>query len=308
MIDSLSASDATFLRSLTKIQQRLERAQREVASGRRVFSASDAPDGVSALLATRAELSANEQLRNNLGRTKAEVDAAENGLQQAIRVMERARTLAAQGQNGFNVESTWTALSLEAGDLLQQMLNVSNLAVEGRFVFAGNNDAVQPFDYDPGLGISGMVTAYAGSTATKQSLFPGGNPFPVARSGEEIFDNQGVDANGVSKSAFAALQQLRDALTARDESGMRDALQAIEASAKNLSNELSFYGATQRRVDEAAASADSTTLRLQTQLSRLEDADLTVAILESQQAQFQLESAFRVRAQRPRQSLFDFLG
>lgn len=305
MIDSLSASDATFLRSLTKIQQRLERAQREVASGRRVFSASDAPDGVSALLATRAELSANEQLRNNLGRTKAEVDAAENGMQQAIRVMERARTLAAQGQNGFNVESTWTALSLEAGDLLQQMLNVSNLAVEGRFVFAGNNDAVQPFDYDPGLG---MVTAYAGSAATKQSLFPGGNPFPVARSGEEIFDNQGVDSNGVSKSAFAALRQLRDALTARDESGMRDALQAIEASAKSLSNELSFYGATQRRVDEATASADATTLRLQTQLSRLEDADLTVAILESQQAQFQLESAFRVRAQRPRQSLFDFLG
>jgi flagellar hook-associated protein 3 FlgL len=305
MIDSLSASDATFLRSLTKIQQRLERAQREVASGRRVFSASDAPDGVSALLATRAELSANEQLRKNLGRTKAEVDAAENGLQQAIRVMERARTLAAQGQNGFNVESTWKALALEAGDLLQQMLNVSNLAVEGRFVFAGNNDSVQPFDYDAGLE---TVTAYAGSAATKQSLFPGGNPFPVARSGEEIFDNPGVDSNGVSKSAFAALRQLRDALTARDESGMRDALQAIEASAKNLSNELSFYGATQRRVDEAMASADAATLRLQTQLSRLEDADLTVAILESQQAQFQLEAAFRVRAQRPRQSLFDFLG
>lgn len=305
MINTLRASDATFLRTVEKIQERSERAQRELASGRRIFAASDEPDGVGALLSTRAELESNDQLRNNLGRTKAEVDAAENGLQQAIKVLERARTLAAQGQNGFNIESTLTALSLEAGDLLQQMLNVSNLAIEGRFIFSGNNDAVQPFDYDPTLA---MATAYAGSAATRQSLFPGGNPFDVARAGETIFDNQGVDESGAPKSAFAALRDLRDALTSQDEVALRSAMQSIEASSKNISNELSFYGAAQRRVGEAAAAAESTSLRLRTQLGRLEDADLTEAIMEGQQSQFQLETAFRVRAQLPRQSLFDYLG
>lgn len=305
MIKTLSASENSFLRSIQKIQARADRAQLEVTSGKRIFSPSDEPDGISALLTTRAEVESNNQLKNNLGRTKAEVDAAENGLQQAIKVLERARTLAAQGQNGFSVDSTWKALTLEAGDLTQQLLNVSNLAIEGRYVFAGNSDNKQPFDYDPSLQ---AVTSYAGSAATRQSLFPGGNPFDIARAGDVIFDNPGVDENGVSKSAFAALKTLRDALDNKDESALRGALQAIETSAKNISGELSFYGAAQRRVTEATSAADSTSLRLSSQLTRLEDADLTAAILDSQQAQFQLKAAFQIRGARKGQSLFDYLG
>jgi len=305
MINSLSASETSFLRNIERIKARVDRAQLEVSSGKRIFTASDEPDGISALLTTRSEIDANDQLKNNLGRTKAEVDAAENGLQQGIKILERARTLAAQGKNGFNVDSTWTALALEAGDLTQQLLNVSNLAVEGRYIFAGNSDGTQPFDYDPSLE---AVTSYAGSAATRQSLFPGGNPFGTARAGDQIFDNAGVDVNGISKSAFAAIKSLRDALTAKDETALTAALQAIETSAKNISGDLSFYGATQRRVTEAVTAAGSTSLRLTTQLTRLEDADLTQSILEMQQAQFQLQSAFQVRGQRPRQSLFDYLG
>lgn len=305
MINTLSAADSAFLRNIEKIQERAERAQKEVSSGRRIFSAADEPDGVSALLTTRAELEATDQIRNNLGRTKAEVDAAENGLQQAVKILERARTLAAQGQNGFNVESTWTALSLEAGDLMQQMLNVANLAIEGRFVFSGNSDSVQPFDFEPSLD---TVTSYAGSVATRQSLFPGGNPFDIARAGDTIFDNPGVDEIGVSKSVFGALRQLRDALQSRDVDTLRSSMQSIEAATKNVANELSFYGAAQRRVTEAASSAEATWLRLKTQLSRLEDADMTEAILETQQARFQLEAAFQVRGQRQNRTLFDYIG
>jgi len=305
MINSLPASEAAFLRTIEKIQARGDRAQLQVSSGKRIFSASDEPDGVSALLTTRAEVEANDQLKNNLGRTKAEVDAAENGLQQAIKILERGRTLSTQGLNGFNVDSTWTALSLEAGDLTQQLLNVSNLAIEGRYIFAGNSDNNQPFDFDPSFG---AVTSYSGSAATRQSLFPGGNPFDIARPGDVIFDNAGVDSNGVPKSAFAALKNLADALANKDENALRGALQAIETSAKNIAGELSFYGAAQRRITEASSAAESTGLRLRNQLTRLEDADLTEAIIESQQSQFQLKAAFQIRGQRPNQSLFDYLG
>jgi flagellar hook-associated protein 3 FlgL len=305
MINTLSSSDNAFLRSIEKIQDRAERAQKELASGKRIFSASDEPDGVSPLLTTRAEIESTEQITNNLSRTKAEVDAAENGLQQAIKILDRARTLASQGQNSFNADSTWSALSLEASDLTQQMLNVSNLAIEGRFVFAGNSDTVQPFDFDPTLE---DVTSYAGGPATRQSLFPGGNPFNVARPGDAIFDNSGVDENGLSKSVFGALRTLRTALESRDPEALRTSIQTIETVSRGLSNEISFYGAAQRRITEATAAADTLSLNLKTQLSRLEDADLTQSILETQQSRFQLEAAFQVRGQRQNRSLFDFIG
>jgi flagellar hook-associated protein 3 FlgL len=305
MINTLSSSDSNFLRTIEKIQQRGERAQKEVSSGKRIFAASDEPDGVSPLLTTRAELESTEQIGKNLSRTKAEVDAAENGLQQAIKILERARTLATQAQNSFNSPSTLDSLSLEAGDLTQQMLNVSNLAIEGRFIYSGNSDSVQPFDFDPSLG---DVTSYAGSAATRQSLFPGGNPFDFARPGDAIFDNSAVDENGVSKSAFAALRDLRNALQSQDSNAMRTSLQSIEAATRNISGELSFYGAAQRRVSEATAAADTMSLQLKSQLSTLEDADLTGSILESQQSRFQLEAAFQVRGQRQNRTLFDYLG
>jgi flagellar hook-associated protein 3 FlgL len=300
MIDSLSSSDSRFLSSLEKIQSRMERAQRELASGKRIFAPSDEPDGISALLSVRAELEANQQTKLNLGRTKAEVDAAENGLQLSVKIMERARVLAGQAQSSFNNEATWEALEQEAADLTQQLLNVSNLAIEGRYIFAGNSDLTQPFTYDPN---TRSVNPYAGSAATRQSLYPGGNPFNVSRSGGEIFDSPNP-----GESSFAALKLLEEALAARDETAVREAMVSVESSAKHLASNLSSYGAIQRRVYEATAAAESTSLRLQTQLTRLEEADAAKSIIDLQQAQFQQQTALQAKASMPRTSLFDFLG
>ncbi len=41
MINTLSATEASFLRAIEKIQARGDRAQLQVSSGKRIFSASD---------------------------------------------------------------------------------------------------------------------------------------------------------------------------------------------------------------------------------------------------------------------------
>ncbi len=300
MINNLNSSDSRFVSALERIQARMERAQRELSSGKRIFVASDEPDGISALLSVRSELESTEQSKLNLGRTKAEVDAAENGLQTAVKIMERARVLAGQAQSGFNDEPTWLALQQEAADLTQQLLNVSNLAIEGRYIFSGNSDTTQPFTYDPNVG---AVNPYAGSAATRQSLFPGGNPFGVARSGGEIFDSQNP-----GESAFAALCELQTSLEARDVTATREAMVNIEGAQKHVSSQLSSYGAIQRRVIEANAAAESTSLRLRTQLARLEEADATQSIIDLQQSEFQQRAALQTRGAMPKTSLFDYLG
>ena len=305
MNDFLSATDSRFLRDLGQIQSKMERAQRQVTSGKRIFGASDEPDGISPLLSTRAELAANSQLKENLGRTKAEVDSAEGGLEQGVKLLERARVLAGQAQTDFNQASAWKSFSLEAKDLTQQLLSVANLATAGRYVFSGNTDAVQPFGYDPNLD---SFTAYGGTAATRQSLYPGGAPFNIAHAGDTIFDNPGTDTAGGAKSAFGALKQLAAALEAKDVGAVKASMQSIEASFAHVSDELSFYGEVQKRVSEASAQVQSTDLHLQTQIDRLENADTTQSILEMQQAQFHQEAALKIRAQRPRTTLFDFLG
>lgn len=303
MISQLSASDASFLRNLGKIQERSTRAQLELSSGKKIFDASDDPDSLSALLSSRADLETNDQLKVNLGRTKSEVDSAETALQKAVKVIERARVLAGQGRSSFNSKNVNDALRLEVGDLIQQVLNVSNTAVEGRFVFAGNNDEAQPFSFDQP---TNTVGPYNGSIATRQSLYPGGTPFDVARSGRDIFQNEEP-----GKNVFAALTALRDALVDNgegvDQVALQDAVVNVDSSARHLSDELIFYGTVQRRITEANTETTAKELRLKTEISRLEDADATEAIVELQQASFNQSIALQTRGQRAKDSLFDYL-
>ena len=299
-MNSINGSDQSFLRSVTRIQERLQRAQLEVSSGKKIFDASDAPDSISALLTVRSQLEANTQLQSNLSRTKAEVDAAEGGLQQAVKVVEKARVLAAQAQSGFNEDGTWYALQQQAGDLTTQVLNIANTNVEGRFIFSGDRDTSQPFTFDP---VNNVVSSYNGSANTRQSLAPGGIPFNVGLAGNDIFDSQAPGA-----SVFSALKQLQDAITAKDPAAVQTAMASIETSYQHLSTSLSTYGAVQSRVTDATTLAQKTDTSLRTQLSSIEDADATQAIIEMQTANTNLQAAFEVRGKVPRTSLFDYLG
>ena len=82
----------------------------------------------------------------------------------------------------------------------------------------------------------------------------------------------------------------------------------IGTSLTHLNSQLSFYGTVQNKVAEATDFATKRDLQLNTQLSSLQDADLTSAIVELTQAQAQQSAALQVRAKTPPRSLFDFLG
>src|SRR5262245_49328561 len=114
MLSSLNANAQLFLANLDRIQNRLNRAQREISSGSRITQVSDDPEHIATLLAARQHLDAVRQIDANLGRNKVEVDTAEQSLGTAVQLMERARTLAAEGATGTQ---TADSRALIAGDV-----------------------------------------------------------------------------------------------------------------------------------------------------------------------------------------------
>src|SRR3974377_2293687 len=97
MLTKLDPSSEAFVNAMDHISRRVDRAQREISTGLRINTISDEPDSVSAVLQTRADLSSNGQIQSNLSRVKAETDGAEQALQSAVTMVEKARTLGAQG-------------------------------------------------------------------------------------------------------------------------------------------------------------------------------------------------------------------
>jgi flagellar hook-associated protein 3 FlgL len=299
MVQRLDPSSEAFLAALQRVSQRAERATRQIATGYRVTAPSDDPDQISNLLQARVELDQTTQIRLNLGRVQTEVDTAEQTVSSAVKLMERARVLGVQGANTTQTADARTTLADELDGILRQMVNMSATQVQGRYIFSGDADSVAPYTWNEAL--PNPIVGYNGSPATRLVMHPSGTTFAVAHTAGEIFDAPG-------ESSFQALQALSAGLRAGDQIAINAGISAVRIAGDHLNRQLAFYGLGQGQVKQALDSASKMELRLNTEISAVQETDVTAAILELQQATTQQQAALQARAKLPRTSLFDFLG
>ncbi|MCL6646619.1 MAG: hypothetical protein K6U88_16965 [Dehalococcoidia bacterium] len=238
MIRSLDAATNRFLDHLRGLNSRLERAQREVAGGKRVAAPSDAPDRVVSLLGAKADLARLDQIQANLGRFKTEVDGAEGVLQQAVKLFDRVRTLGMTGASGIQTETTRRGIADEIQSLIERMTGIANTQVDGRYIFAGNADQTAPFLMD--WSATPPWGPYRGAAATREAIHPTGVTFRVSLDAEWIFANPDPHLN-----VLAGMETLRQALLSGDEQAMQSALAPLADMAAQLQG---AYHLTQRAI------------------------------------------------------------
>ena len=300
MISNLTNRNEQFLANMDRIQARIDKANAQVSSGLRITTASDAPDEIGPLLQSRAELAVAEQSPSNLNRVKGEVDSAENALQSVVKLAERARVLGAQGLTGTQTAATRASIAAELEGVFRQIVGAANANFDGRFLFAGNNDQVQPFTLD--FSQPDGVAPYTGTAATRTVADSNGILIPVARSGQEIFTSPTPSGN-----LFGALNSLRSALLANDETALANANQTLGLALGHVNNQLTRYGHSQNDLTTAIDIAEKKTLDLKTTISNTEGADLADAILELQTGQTARQAALQAKGQEDRRTLFDFI-
>jgi flagellar hook-associated protein 3 FlgL len=323
MIQGLNASDERFLSTLSQIDDRLSQVQREVSSGRRISTASDHPDEVSAVLSARANLEQTLQIQLNLGRAQTETSTAEQSLSSAVSLLDRVSSIAVQGATETQAPEQRSTIAVEVANILEQLVSIAGTQVEGRYIFSGDADQavpyamVQPPALPDGTVPDPVVSSYGGSDTTRQIMHPNGTRFDIAQTAQQIFDAPGA-------SVFQAVMDLRDALKSgptvppddpnyqAQYHAQTDALNAALTEVHNAQNQVSgsvaFYGVAQNRVDEATSFSNQLELRQREQLSAIQDADVTSSVLELNQAMTQRQTALAARAKQKNESLFDYLG
>lgn len=301
MIPTLDPSTQHFLNTLSRIAQRMERAQRQIATGRKIAEVTDAPSSVSLVLAAQARFATNDQKLDNLGRVKTEVDAAEQALQNAVSLFDTFQTLAAQGATDTQTAASRNVIAQQIDGLLEQMVGLADTAVEGRYIFAGDTDQQVPYTYNPAQ--ANPVSAFGGALSTRTVVHPNGTTFSIALTAQEIFDSSDPTTN-----VFAALRAVSEALKNNDGPAIRTAMDGLGKVSEFLNGQLAFYGVAQNKVNNAINFGNALKLQLQTQIAGFTETDLSQAVLELNQAQIQQEAALAARAKFPKQSLFDYLG
>ncbi len=308
---SLSASSQVFLADVERIQQTVTEASRQVSSGKKFQRSSQAPDEVGPVLQIRAERRRLAQIQENLTLAKSDAATADGALAQAVKLMDRARTLAAQGANSTLGLESRQSLANEVASLQEEMVDLSRTAVQGRYIFGGDADLAAPYSLDltsADPASENGVVQHSTANATREIQDPSGGSFRASLSAAEIFDTRKIDGSAADDNVFASLNNLRLALISGDETAVGDSVAAIRAASTRLNSAEAFYGNVEKKIANAETAARQTDTRLATALSTREDADTVAAALTLTQSGHQLQAALEMRASLPQKTLFDYLG
>jgi flagellar hook-associated protein 3 FlgL len=300
MISPLSASSQSFLVGLDQIEQREQQAQTELTTGLKINVVSDAPDEISTLLQTRADLSQAQQINSNLGIVTTEANTAQTALQNAVSLVDQAQSLGTQGASDLASSDTQQNVADQLGTVLQNLVGLANTTVGGRYIFSGDDDQQAPYSID--LTQSSPISPYQGSPATRQIQASDGSQFAVSLDAQTIFDSPDATQN-----VFTSINNLRQALLSNSgASAVTSALADVQTADTYLNQQLAFYGNVQDEVSSASNDAQNNITNLQTQLSGIQDADEAAAITQLTEGQTAQQAALVSRSQLPKTSLFDY--
>jgi flagellar hook-associated protein 3 FlgL len=304
MISGMDPANEQFLASINSLQDRLNAAQLQLSSGLRVNKASDAPQQVGDIFQTRADLSHATQIDQNLGIVKAQVDAADSALQQAVQVLDQAATIGVEG-DGDTPSGQLGTLANQVQGLISQLASISRTTVDGVYIFSGDQGASPAYQVNNASpnGVDRLIK----TQATAQASDPTGITFQVAKTAQDLFDNRDASDNFTPQNAFAALKNLQTAIQSGNTAAISSAIDGVHTASAYLNQQLGFYGEAQNRIDSAINLAKKFEVQDQTKLSSLQDADIPTVAIQMTQDNTALNAAMSARAKRPNTSLFDYL-
>jgi flagellar hook-associated protein 3 FlgL len=306
MFPDINPSSNLFLANLQIIQNRMSTDEQQLSSGLRVSVASDAPDQISEILQTRAQISGLQQTQENLSTVGSVVTSGESAIQQAIQLLDTATTLATGAAGTTTTAAQRLASAPQVEGILEQMVSLSQTAVAGQYVFSGDQ-STQP-TYSVNLANGNGVNQLSQPGAPGQIDDANGVPISTGLTAQQIFD-AGDTGTGVypSNNVFAAVNGLLTALQTNNVPNVQQALTNIQSASAYLNNQSSFYGGVQDTITAANNSASQTIVTLQQQLSNLQDADATSAALDLTSDQTDEQAAMAAEGQLKPQSLFTYL-
>ncbi|MEW5755999.1 MAG: flagellar hook-associated protein FlgL [Pseudomonadota bacterium] len=172
-------------RSMMEMQAQAAKTQQQLASGKRILSASDDPNATALIMNLEVSLNQNQQFQRN-GETSDSRLAMQDGLLgQMTNTLQRVRELVIQGKNDSNNNDSRRYIATEISRLKDQLLDLANYSdANYGHVFAGSKTESTPF-----IALAGGGYQYVGDDSQLQVKISHGQNMQVNVSGRQIFMN-----------------------------------------------------------------------------------------------------------------------
>lgn len=282
-------------RSIESIQQNRSataKLERQIVSGERYQSLSEAPVVARSVLDIDGSLRAGEQYVRNIQAARARLSVSDATLQSVTNLLSRAREVAIQ-QGGDNANAqTRLAAQLEVRELRAAMVTNANQKLNGSYVFGGAQVSLPPLD------ASGALDPTAPARGAAQyEIGPGALAFAAHDAGEMFIDSD----------VIGALDALDTALGANDRAAIRTASTRLQTAIAGVQDLVAQVGARQIRLDVAEGAQSTTDLGQRTRRSMLIDTPIEEAITQLASLQSSYQASLLATSRLLETSLVNFL-
>jgi flagellar hook-associated protein 3 FlgL len=283
----------SFLENIMQNKSRLDKAQEEVTTGKRVNHLSDDPYAVSQSTQNAATTGANEQYISNNNLLSNKLELMDTTLQASIRNLDYIKTVVAQALSGTTTPQTRTSLADSISGGRNQAFSLANTQFNGRYLFSGTLTNLTPF-VDSGTGV-----VYQGNTQNVFQRLDRSTTMQTNITGQELFQ-QGTPL-------FDTLDQLRTDILNNDGAALQADMQNLNAISDRFNAYGSLIGNSQQMVSQVQAKLKDQNIAIQAIDSRLMDANLVESTsnfnLANQAVNVSLSSQARIQ----QLSLIDYL-
>ncbi|MEK4004047.1 flagellar hook-associated protein FlgL [Paenibacillus sp. FSL P2-0089] len=292
-----------LLLNLNRNARTMNDTQLQLASGRKINKPSDDPVGITYSLRYRAELSSNEQYTKNVDSALSWLDYNDTVLGQAGDVIQRLRDLTVQASTGSNPQSALDSINEEVMQLKEQLVDIANSKLNGKYIFNGEQYTTKPYDFAKGADgtydTSQEVITDAGQI---QYIVGEGVQMPINLTGNSVFGN-----TGESDNIFSLINNLSSALKAGNITGISSQLDKIDTRTETILSARSEIGAKTNRVELMQDRLSDLNINLTDLQAKTEDADYEGLIMQSKIQENIYNASLSVGAKIISTTLVDFI-
>lgn len=263
----------------------------KASTGIEVAKASENPSAVGSIFSCRSEIVKSERYVENCKNVQDNLTTSEIYLDSIEELMVRAKEIAVTGANDSLSAADKATLADEVSQLQQELLDLANSQVDGKYLFAGYADQTLPF--------SGSPVTYNGTSDHIMLEINPGSTVAKNITGEELFMSP--------VNLFTTLEDLHTALTSGSSANVSAILTTLEDAAEQVRTQLSTLGNTSARMDDMISMHESALLVIESTLSSHQDVDLTQVLSEIAKMETALEATMQVTARVSSLSLLDYL-
>lgn len=277
---------------------RLERLNQQASSGLTLNTPGDDPVSARQVLDLKNLLKDAEQYGRNITVGNAWLEQSDSTMADMGDVVTRARELAVQMANGtYSAAERLNAVN-EVNQLKNQLIQLGNNQVGGKYIFGGYVSDKPPFDATTG--------AFSGTDDQIKMEVDRGAFVPINVSGGQMLRG-GTPPGSSGFDIIGALDTMATALAANDATGVRNVLPALIGGQNQILALRGDVGSRLNRVQSAADTNSATTISLNKVISTKQDADFVQVVSDLTRQQTAYQAALSVSAKSTQMSLLDFL-